>query len=59
MQKTALRFGGILLIAFGLVWLFQGLGYLGGSFMTGQTRWVWIGAVTALVGLRLWLMSRR
>jgi hypothetical protein len=59
MQKNLLRFGGVLLIAFGVVWLCQGLGYLGGSFMTGQTRWAGIGAVTALVGVRLWFMSRR
>jgi hypothetical protein len=59
MQKNLFRFGGVLLMAFGLVWLFQGLGYLGGSFMTGQSRWAAIGAATALVGLRLWLMARR
>ena len=59
MQKNLFRFGGVLLMAFGVVWLFQGLGYLGGSFMTGQPRWAAIGAATALIGLRLWLMSRR
>ena len=59
MKHSLFRFGGIILFALGLVWLFQGVGVLGGSFMTGQTRWAGIGAVTALVGLRLWLMSRQ
>ena len=59
MRHNLFRFGGVILFALGLVWLFQGVGVLGGSYMTGQTRWAGIGAVTALIGLRLWLMSRR
>ncbi len=59
MKKSLFRFGGILLVAFGVVWFLQGLGLVGGSFMTGQPRWVGIGAVTALIGLRLWFTSQR
>jgi hypothetical protein len=29
----------------------QGLGLVGGSFMTGQSQWLYIGIVAALVGL--------
>jgi hypothetical protein len=59
MNTYVLRFGGIILFALGVVWLFQGIGMLPGSFMTGQTRWAVIGAMCALIGLRMWLASRR
>lgn len=44
---------GGLLVLVGVVWTLQGLGYVGGSFMTGATMWAVIGPVTALVGLFL------
>ncbi len=42
---------GIVLVLAGVVWTLQGLGLVGGSFMTGATVWAVIGPVTALVGL--------
>ena len=33
-----------------LVWFFQGLNVLLGSFMSGQPLWLWIGAGTVVVG---------
>jgi len=36
-----------------MVWTLQGLGYVGGSFMTGATAWAIIGPVTAAAGLAL------
>jgi hypothetical protein len=42
---------GVALVATGVVWIFQGVGRLHGSFMTGQPFWVWMGAVAVLVGL--------
>ena len=33
-----------LLFLVGLVWMGQGLGYVKGSFMTGQMLWFWIGS---------------
>ncbi|HEV3293476.1 MAG TPA: hypothetical protein VG123_31240, partial [Streptosporangiaceae bacterium] len=42
---------GALVALTGLVWTLQGLGYIGGSFMTGATVWAIIGPVTALVGI--------
>lgn len=44
---------GALLVLFGLVFTFQGLGYLGGSSMTGDTTWAIIGPILALIGLAL------
>lgn len=35
--------GGVILLAVGIVWIFQGVGSLKGSFMTGNPVWAWIG----------------
>lgn len=47
---------GLLLLLTGLVWVGQGLGYVGGSFMTDDLAWAAIGALTAAIGalLALW-----
>ena len=53
--------GGIAFLV-GLVWVGQGLGYIKGSFMTGDMKWFWIGLGTLAVGLALGfgaLASRR
>lgn len=50
---------GVLLVLMGGVWILQGINVLPGSFMTGQTRWAVIGAVTAAVGIALVVFSRR
>jgi hypothetical protein len=42
---------GVVLALAGVVWTLQGLGFVGGSFMTGATIWAVIGPVTTLVGL--------
>ena len=41
---------GVALLLVGLLWVLQGAGLVGGSFMTGQSRWLFIGIVTAIVG---------
>jgi hypothetical protein len=51
---------GVLMVLLGAIWLLQGINVLKGSPMTGQTRWVVIGAVMAVAGLVLLLrVSRR
>ncbi len=50
MRWTLLLLGTALLIT-GVVWIFQGIGVLKGSFMTGSAFWAWMGAVAALFGL--------
>jgi hypothetical protein len=50
---------GILLVVVGGVWIFQGVGVLKGSFMTGEAFWAWIGAVCVLFGLPLVLRGLR
>lgn len=44
---------GVLLVLVGAVWTTQGLGYLQGSFMTGERLWTAIGLLC--VGAGLWL----
>jgi hypothetical protein len=41
----------VLLVLWGGVWIGQGLGYIKGSFMTGDMKWFWIGLVLAVIGL--------
>ncbi|GAA1570330.1 hypothetical protein [Kribbella karoonensis] len=48
-----------LLIATGGVWTLQGLGYLKGSSMTGQTLWATVGPIVAAFGVALIFVAIR
>lgn len=51
---------GALLILMGLVWILQGANILGGSVMSGQSQWLYIGIVVAIAGaIIVYLMRRR
>lgn len=50
---------GVLLVLMGGVWILQGINVLPGSFMTGQTKWAVIGAITAAIGIALVVLARR
>ncbi|WP_214476338.1 hypothetical protein [Mesorhizobium sp. dw_380] len=41
----------LIVLALGALWSLQGIGAIGGSFMTGQSQWLYIGLATMLVGL--------
>jgi hypothetical protein len=41
----------LIVLAIGVLWSLQGIGLVQGSFMTGQSQWLYIGLVTVLVGL--------
>ena len=41
----------LIVLGLGALWSLQGLGLVGGSFMTGRTQWVYIGLITVLVGI--------
>ncbi|WP_179295950.1 MULTISPECIES: hypothetical protein [unclassified Mesorhizobium] len=41
----------LIVLAIGAVWALQGIGVIGGSFMTGQPQWLYIGLVAMLLGL--------
>jgi len=53
MKKPLLIGVGALLVLVGVLWTFQGLGYVGGSAMTGVTVWAVVGPVVALVGVAM------
>ena len=42
---------GIILVAFGALWILQGANIVAGSVMSGQSQWLYIGIVVALLGL--------
>src|SRR5256885_5952839 len=44
---------GVLIALAGIVWAFQGIGVIPGSFMSNNPSWIWIGAGTALLGVGL------
>jgi hypothetical protein len=51
---------GVLLILLGALWILQGANILGGSVMSGQSQWLYIGIAVALVGAGLvWFVRRR
>jgi hypothetical protein len=50
---------GVVLCAIGVVWFGQGIGLIGGSFMTGEAVWAVIGAVAIVVGLVMIRAGRR
>ena len=61
-MKTALQILGLLVLLVGLLWVGQGAGLVhwpASSFMVDQRSWVMRGAVLALLGLVLILLSRR
>ena len=41
---------GLVMVLLGAVWFAQGVGWLGGSSMTGETLWAVIGPVVAALG---------
>jgi hypothetical protein len=58
-QRAAGGIFGVLLLLLGGVWMGQGLGYIKGSFMTGEMRWFWIGLGCAVIGVGLLVLSVR
>ena len=50
----------IVVLLVGLVWTLQGANVIGGSFMTGQSRWLYIGIAVLIVSLgALWWINFR
>jgi hypothetical protein len=42
---------GVVLLAVGALWTLQGLGTIGGSFMSGQKLWLAIGLLVGIAGI--------
>lgn len=58
-KRTSVVIVGAILVVVGLVWTGQGAGYIGGSFMTGQSLWLYIGIAAICVGIGLAAWGRR
>ena len=52
-MRVGLAVVGLLVLLAGAVFAGQGLGFIPGSFMTGDMKWFWIGSGMVVVGLVL------
>jgi hypothetical protein len=58
-MRTTLVVVSALLMVVGAVWFLQGINFLPGSFMTGQTQWAIYGAIAFFVGVFAAVLARR
>jgi hypothetical protein len=59
MSKPVLITIGVIVAVLGAVFTFQGLGFIGGSAMTGSTLWAVLGPIIAVVGIVLVVVGLR
>ena len=59
MSKLTWTIFGIALVVVGGLWTFQGLGYVGGSAMSGQEEWAIIGPAVAGIGVAMVIVATR
>ena len=52
-MRVGLGVLGVLMVLAGGVFAGQGLGYIPGSYMTGDIKWFWIGSGMVVAGLAL------
>ena len=57
-MRAALAAVAVVAIAAGVIFFFQGIGVIGGSFMSGSALWAALGPLIALGGLGLLAASR-
>ena len=58
-QRSLLVPLGLVVVLVGLVWTAQGIGWLGGSPMTGNTLWAVLGPLLALGGVAMVVVGLR
>ncbi len=58
-MKIALNVIGVVLVLLGGLWFLQGMDVLRGNVMSGQTQWVFIGGIAALLGVGLLVFVNR
>lgn len=51
MRKPLLVTVGVIVAVLGAIFTLQGLGFIGGSVMTGSTLWAILGPIIAVVGI--------
>ena len=59
MSKGVLITIGIVVALAGVIFTFQGLGFIGGSAMSGSTLWAILGPIIAVVGIVLVVIGLR
>ncbi|MFB9310308.1 hypothetical protein BJY17_000239 [Agromyces hippuratus] len=59
MRKPVLVAIGALVVVMGVVFMFQGIGLIGGSAMTGSLLWAILGPIIALGGVALIVVGLR
>ena len=58
-MKSGLGVVGALILLAGAIFAGQGLGFIPGSYMTGDMKWFWIGSGMIVVGLALGALALR
>jgi hypothetical protein len=58
-MRILLAGAGLLIALAGVIFTLQGVGVIGGSFMSGTTTWAVAGPVIALAGLALVILALR
>ena len=59
-MRIAASIVGIILILVGGLWILQGSNVIGGSVMSGQSHWLYVGIVLLIAGVvALWWTYRR
>jgi hypothetical protein len=58
-MRILLAGAGLLITAAGVIFTLQGVGVIGGSFMSGTTTWAVAGPVIALAGLAIVVLALR
>jgi hypothetical protein len=52
-MRAGVGVAGLLILLAGAVFAGQGLGYIPGSYMSGDIKWFWIGSAMVVLGLAL------
>ncbi len=58
-MKTTWTIAAFVLLAFGVIWILQGINLLPGSFMTGRLQWALYGSILVAGGIILLLITHR
>jgi uncharacterized membrane protein HdeD (DUF308 family) len=58
-MRIGLNISGVLLLVVGCVWFLQGINVIPGSFMTGQPKWAFYGALSMIAGIVALIWTRR
>ena len=58
-MRLVLNVIGAVLALLGVVWILQGINVLPGSFMTGQIKWAYYGAIALVAGCVMLVAAKR